>query len=275
MAHDFFLKEATVAGAAGQIYGPIRRASPLEFRVHAQYTIASAGKDAQSGLRVEEEWMSELLSYAGVQDFLTALVPARPDELAVMEKYAAEQRFPIIGAAAGQLCYQIARLTGARTVFEMGSGFGYSTAWFARAVKENAALHGSTEGRVHHVVWDEVLSRQAEGHLGRLGLSSFVQFHVAEAVETLKEMPGGLDLIFNDINKEDYPASLPVIKEKLRSGGVLLVDNILWHGQVLDPNDHAVSTEGVREFTRLITRDRDWIVSVLPVRDGVMLAMKK
>jgi len=219
--------------------------------------------------------MTERLSYSGVQEFLTGLVPSRSDEMLAMEKYAEEKDFPIIGAAAGHMCYQIARLIGARSVFEMGSGYGYSTAWFARAVKENAALHGSTEGRVHHVVWDENLSRMAGEHLRRLGLASFVQYHVAEAVETLKGMPGGFDLIFNDIDKESYPASIPVIKEKLRPGGVLLVDNILWSGRIFDENDKSGSTEGVREFTRLISRDRDWIVSVLPVRDGVMLAFKK
>jgi len=219
--------------------------------------------------------MSDDISFTGVQEFLTGLVPPRPDEMQAMEEYAAENSFPIIGAAAGHLCYQIARLMGARTVFEMGSGYGYSTAWFARAVKENAALRGSTEGRVHHVVWDEPLSQRAAVHLTRLGLASFVQFHVAEAVETLAGMPAGLDLIFNDINKEAYPASLPVIKQKLRPGGVLLVDNILWHGRIFDENDRSASTEGVREFTRLISADRDWIISVLPVRDGLMMAMKK
>lgn len=219
--------------------------------------------------------MTDLLSYVGVQEFLTGLVPPRPDEMQAMEKYAGEQDFPIIGAAAGYMCYQIARLIGARTVFEMGSGYGYSTAWFARAVKETAALRGSTEGRVHHVVWDENLSNMAREHLRRLGLASFVQYHVAEAVETLRGMPGGFDLIFNDINKEDYPDSIPVIKEKLRPGGVLLVDNIFWNGRVFDEHDRSTSTQGVREFTRRISQDRDWIISVLPVRDGVMLAYKK
>jgi predicted O-methyltransferase YrrM len=173
------------------------------------------------------------------------------------------------------MCYQVARLIGAQSVFEMGSGYGYSTAWFARAVQENTAADGRQGGTVHHVVWDAKLSAMAKAHLARMGLDGFIEYHVAEAVETLKGMPGGLDLIFNDINKEDYPASLPVIKEKLRSGGVLLTDNILWYGRVFDANDHSISTQGVRDFTRLISEDPDWIVSVLPVRDGVMLALKK
>jgi predicted O-methyltransferase YrrM len=219
--------------------------------------------------------MADLLDYRGVQEFLTTLVPPRPDEMVQMEKYAEEHKFPIIGPAAGYACYQIARMTGARRIFEMGSGYGYSTAWFAKAVKENMAQDGGSRGVVHHVVWDEKLSEMAVKHLSRLELDPFVEYHVAEAVETLRGMAEPLDLIFNDIDKQAYPASLPVIKEKLRRGGVLITDNILWSGRIFDEKDSSPSTEGVREFTRLIARDPDWIISVLPVRDGVMVALKK
>ncbi|MGE5249103.1 MAG: O-methyltransferase [Bacteroidota bacterium] len=219
--------------------------------------------------------MADLLDYSGVQEFLTSLVPPRPDEMVSMEKYAEQHKFPIIGPAAGYTCYQIARLTGARRIFEMGSGYGYSTAWFARAVKENLAQNGGSGGVVYHVVWDEQLSKMAVRHLSRLGLDGLVEFHVAEAVETLQGMQEPLDLIFNDIEKQAYPASLPVIKQKLRPGGVLITDNILWSGRVFDKQDNSPSTEGVREFTRLITQDPDWITSVLPVRDGVMVALRK
>jgi predicted O-methyltransferase YrrM len=186
-----------------------------------------------------------------------------------MERYAEEHSFPIIGPAAGYYCYQLARMIRATYVFEMGSGYGYSTAWFARAVKENGG------GVVHHTVWDEKLSKMAAGHLSRLGFDGLIEYHVAEAVETLRNMPGPFDLIFNDIDKQAYPASLPLIKQKLRPGGVLIVDNILWHGHIFDPSDTSASTEGVRELTRRITADPDWIVSVLPVRDGIAVAYKK
>jgi caffeoyl-CoA O-methyltransferase len=213
--------------------------------------------------------MADLLSYARVQSFLTTLVPPRPDEMLAMEKYAAETDFPIIGPAAGYACYQVARMIGARSVFEMGSGYGYSTAWFARAVSENGG------GVVHHVVWDAKLSQMAVGHLSRLGYESLIQYYVAEAVETLRAMEGPFDLIFNDINKEGYPASLPHIKEKLRSGGVLIIDNILWSGRIFDEADTSPATQGVRDFTRLITEDPDWSVSLLPIRDGLIVALKK
>ena len=81
--------------------------------------------------------MPEKLISRQVQDYLETLVPARPAEMQAMESYAKEEGFPIIGPVAGYLCYQLARMIDARSVFELGSGFGYSTAWFAQAVKEN------------------------------------------------------------------------------------------------------------------------------------------
>lgn len=213
--------------------------------------------------------MTDGLTYPDVQEFLKELVPVREPEMQIMEQYAEQHEFPIIGPAAGYNCYQIARMIRAKSVFEMGSGYGYSTAWFARAVQENGG------GVVHHTVWDEKLSKMAASHLSRLGFDGLIEYHVAEAVETLQNLPGQFDLIFNDIDKEAYPASLSPIKQKLKSGGVLIVDNILWSGRVFDGTDKSASTNSIREFTRLITNDPDWIVSLVPVRDGIILAYKK
>lgn len=208
------------------------------------------------------------ISYDKVQDYLTSLVPPREPELQKMEEYADEKGFPIIGPACGYYCYQLARMIHASSVFELGSGYGYSTAWFARAVKENGG------GVVHHTVWDEDLSQRARRHLSALGSADIVEFHIAEAVETLRQTEGPFDIIFNDIDKEGYPDSLPIIKEKLRHGGLLIIDNMIWHGQILDANDHEKSTEAIRRFTRDITTDLDWIVSLIPARDGMIVAYK-
>ena len=212
--------------------------------------------------------MSDLKDYSQINDYLNTLVPERPAEMQAMEAYAEKVNFPIIGPVCGYLCYQVARMIKARTVFEMGSGYGYSTAWFARAVVENGG------GKVHHVVWDAELSKRARQHLEKLGYSDLMEYHVAEAIETLQQMPGQFDLIFNDIEKECYPESLPLIREKLRPGGVLIVDNLLWHGQVLDRNDDEPSTQGVRELTRLLTSDPDWVSTLIPVRDGMLVAFR-
>lgn len=213
--------------------------------------------------------MADKLDYAELQDYLTGLVPPREPEMQRMEDYANQTGFPIIGPVAGYACYQVARLIGARSVFEMGSGYGYSTAWFARAVKENGG------DVVHHVVWDQKLSDMAARHLGLLGYDGMIQYHVGEAVAALQARSDTFDLIFCDIDKKGYPAALPVIKSHLRQAGVLLIDNIIWHGRVFDDRDSSADTNGVREFTRLITHDLDWIATVLPLRDGVMVAYKR
>jgi caffeoyl-CoA O-methyltransferase len=209
------------------------------------------------------------ISYPKVEEYLASLVPPREPEMQQMEKYAEENDFPIIGPACGYYCYQLARMINARSIFELGSGYGYSTAWFAKAVKENGG------GVVHHTVWDEDLSKRAQGHLSALGSAELVTFHLSEAVEALRQTEGPFDIIFNDIDKEGYPDSLPVIKEKLRHGGLLIIDNMIWHGQILDPNDHEKSTEAIRRFTRDITTDLDWIVSLIPARDGMIVAYRK
>ncbi|HEX7123214.1 MAG TPA: O-methyltransferase [Gemmatimonadaceae bacterium] len=210
----------------------------------------------------------ELLATA-VSEHLGRLVPERPAEFLLMEAEAARTGFPIIGPVAGQFCYLLTRALGARRVFELGSGFGYSTAWFARAVSENGG------GEVHHVVWDAELSRRARQHLGALGFDALVQYHVGEAVAVLRETPGPFDVIFNDIDKEGYPGSLDVIAPKLRPGGLLIVDNALWHGRIFDEGDQAPATRGVRELTRRLTSEPGWITSLVPIRDGLLVALRQ
>ena len=203
-----------------------------------------------------------------VAAYLDGLVPRRPPRLAELEAEAQRTDFPIIGPATGHLCYLLTRLTGARQVFELGSGFGYSTAWFARAVKENGG------GTVHHVVWDEDLSRAARENLAALGLADIVRFHVGEAVATLTDAAGPFDIIFNDIDKHDYPKALDVIATKLKAGGLLLADNLLWSGRIFDGRDRSKDTRGIREFTRRVQADPRWISSVIPIRDGLLVAYR-
>jgi predicted O-methyltransferase YrrM len=204
-----------------------------------------------------------------LDDYLDSLVPPRPAEMMAMEAYANETHFPIIGPACGNLCYLLARSVRARRVFEMGSGYGYSTAWFAQAVQENGG------GSVYHVVWDEQLSQKARGHLAALGYDGMIQYQVSEAIQALRATDGPFDLIFNDIDKHAYPESLPLIAEKLRPGGMLIVDNLIWHGRIFDETDRSAETEGVRELTRQVAADPAWVSTILPMRDGLLVAYKK
>ena len=203
-----------------------------------------------------------------VTSYLDFLVPPRDALTAAIETEAALADFPIIGPACGHLCYLLTRLTGARQVFELGSGYGYSTAWFARAVKENGG------GTVHHVVWESALSRKAREYLHALDLDDCVAFHVGEAVGALHEAPGPFDVIFNDIDKDGYPSALGVIEARLRPGGLLIADNLLWSGRIFDPADRSPATEGIRTFTQRVTNAPGWISSVIPIRDGLLVARR-
>jgi predicted O-methyltransferase YrrM len=213
--------------------------------------------------------MAPELIAGSVSAYQEELVPPRSAELRKMEEYAAEHSFPIVGPVAGQLCYQVARMIGAQRIYELGSGYGYSTAWFARAVQENGG------GVVHHVVWDEKLSQMARSHLAALGYDGIVKYHVGEAVQALQATDGPFDIIFNDIDKAGYPASVPVMVEKLRPGGVVIIDNMLWSGRIFDESDQSPATQGVRDVTKLLTAEQDWIASLIPIRDGLIVAMKK
>lgn len=209
------------------------------------------------------------LLHPQVEAYLNELARHGDPLLTAMEERAARTRFPIIGPAAGRFCYQIACLLGARRVFELGSGFGYSTLWFARAVAENGG------GEVYHNVWDATLSADARQYLAEAGVGHLVHFRVSEAVAALRETDGPFDLIFNDIDKSGYPASLPLIKERLRSGGALIVDNMLWQGRIFNAAERDESTQGVRDLTRMIFDDPDFTASLVPIRDGLALAIKR
>jgi caffeoyl-CoA O-methyltransferase len=208
------------------------------------------------------------MDWQTVQDYLMQLSQHDDPVLAEMEEVARQTRFPIIDRAAGRCCYLLCRLAKVRTVFEMGSGYGYSTAWFAMAVRDNGG------GIVHHVVWDEELSRKARDYLQRMNLSEFVRFTVGEAVETLRNTAGHFGCIFVDIEKQDYPQAVAVAKERLAPGGLLILDNMLWHGRIFDPDDPRPAAECIRHATAMIFNDPQFVATLLPIRDGLVVAMK-
>jgi len=205
-----------------------------------------------------------------VERYLAALYRARYGDavLAEMEQRAAAEDFPIIGPLVGAECYRLARTIGARQVFELGSGFGYSTLWFARAVRDNGG------GAVVHTAWEPGLSQQARGYLERAGLVDQVRFEVGEAVAALERDRETYDIVFMDIDKHAYPDALPAIKQHLRVGGLLIVDNLLWHGRVLDAAASDRDTAGVRALTHQIFGDRDFAPTINPLRDGFLVASR-
>ena len=201
-----------------------------------------------------------------VETYLHTLNPPSDPIILEMERKGREQDFPIIGPEVGRLCGMLARAIGAKRVFEMGSGFGYSTWWFAQAVGDG--------GEVVHTDTSSTLSGEAQAYLERAGLASRVRFQIGEACELLREDKETYDVIFCDVDKEGYPEALRIARPRLRRGGLLITDNTLWSGRVTAPEPDDEATQGVVAYNRESTHADDLMTVILPLRDGVAVSLK-
>ena len=203
---------------------------------------------------------------AEIEAYLGRLDPPSDPILIAMEAMGHAQRFPIVGPLVGRLLHLCARMIGARRVFEMGSGFGYSTYWFAQAVGPGGTVVFTDD--------DPGQARQAEDFLRRAGLLDRVRIEVGDAVAILDRTPGPFDVVFMDIEKARYPEACARALPKIRPGGLLLADNVLWFGSVLEEStDPAVL--GIQAFTRLILTTPGLVSTVIPLRDGVSVSLKQ
>ena len=200
-----------------------------------------------------------------VNQYLLDLLPERDEVLAEMEALALKRDIPIIGPVVARIFYQLIRLTQARRIFEMGSAIGYSTIWAARAVAEG--------GTVYYTDGDPANAKQAEQFFRRAGVRDRVQILTGDALDLMDQTPGEFDIIFCDVDKQQYPAAFHKAVPRLRKGGLLLADNVLWYGRATQtPEDDA--TRGIVEFNRLIYSSKNLFTTILPVRDGFAVCEK-
>ena len=205
------------------------------------------------------------------EDYIGGLL-ARHDEpvLLEMEADARESGFPAVGRMVGVVLEILARSIGAKRVFELGSGFGYSGYWFARGVGDDGELH-LTDG-------DPGNERKAADYLGRAGLGSVVSFHVGDAIESLAAVDGEFDIVFCDIDKGQYPAAWAAARDRIRPGGLYICDNTLRWGEaaVIHEYDGDVGERvaAVRRHNEAIAGDPDFLMMILPIRDGVLVARR-
>ena len=211
-------------------------------------------------------WMMHGITAAPVEDYLYSLLPPRDDVLTTMEKEAERRDIPIVGPAVGCVLNQLAQISGAKTVFELGSAIGYSTIWWARAVGEG--------GRVVYTDGDRKKADEARGYFERAGVAGRITIKVGDALEFLSEEKQEFDIIFCDLDKEDYPRALRLALPRLRKGGLLVADNVLWSGKVTQENPEEKSTKGIQEFNRLLYGSRELFTTILPIRDGVAVCLK-
>ena len=202
-----------------------------------------------------------------IEDYLRRLYDDGDAVRREMEALAEKRRFPIVGPLVGRDLFLLARAIGARKVFELGSGYGYSALFFCRAV--------GPEGSVHCTELSDDNIRLARDYLSRAGVWPQVTYHREEATAALRRVGGTWDIVYNDIDKEGYPETVDLAHQHLRKGGLFITDNVLWSGRVLEPEkDHSASTRGVVEFTRRLFAHPGFVTSIHPTRDGVAVALK-
>lgn len=211
-----------------------------------------------------------------VENYLYAILPKRSPVLEEIERQAKERDIPIVGPAVGRLLYQYAKLINAKTVFEMGSAVGYSTIWWAEAV--------GAGGKVHYTDGSRKNADEARGYFQQARLADRIEVHVGDALELLSERKEQFDILFCDIDKHDYPRAFNMAAARVRKGGLFITDNTLWSGRVAyaagNPDLTNPSpgkdrnTEAIIEFNRMLYSSPDWYTTIMPLRDGVAVAMR-
>jgi caffeoyl-CoA O-methyltransferase len=206
-----------------------------------------------------------------VEGYLTELAQVEHGDpvLVDMEARASEHHFPIVGRAVGRYLEFAARSIGARRVMELGSGYGYSAYWFSRAVGES--------GEVVCTDSDADNAKLAEEYLGRAGVFDRVRYRVGDALAGFAAETGEFDVVYCDVDKLGYPDCWRAARERIRVGGLWLCDNVLWSGYAASGEEHHRSpgaTAAIREHNRMIAEDDRYVGSIVPIRDGVMAALR-
>ena len=211
-------------------------------------------------------WAMGGITGEAVEEYLYDVTPSRDEVLHEIEADAATRHIPIVGPLVGRLLYQWALALGAKRVFEMGSAVGYSTIWWARAVGKG--------GQVFYTDGDPKNADLARRHFQRAGVADRITVKVGDALEILSEQNmEPFDIIFNDVDKEDYPRVFKLAVPRLRRGGLFITDNVLWSGKIVQPNPDA-ETKAILEFNRLLYSTPELFTTILPIRDGVAVATK-
>jgi len=212
------------------------------------------------------DWRMAGITAGPVDDYLYSMLPPRDEVLTEMESEAAKRKIPIVGPAVGRILHQLALMIGAKTVFEMGSAIGYSTIWWARAVGQG--------GLVFYTDGDRKNAQEAQGYFERAGVASRINVATGDALELLSEHKQEFDIVFNDVDKEDYPRAFRLAVPRLRKGGLFVTDNVLWSGRVAQKTQDS-RTKAILEFNRLVYGSPELFTTILPIRDGVAVAIKR
>ena len=202
-----------------------------------------------------------------VHDYIERFVVRDDPILEEMERHAKEVNFPYIGPQVGRLLYVLSISIRAKRILEIGSGFGYSAYWFCRAV--------GPEGEVILTEKDKHDADLAREYLTRAGFADRYRIFDGEADACLLSVPGEFDVIFIDGRKKEYPYYLDRTLSRLRVGGLLIADNVLWDGKVaFPPEEGDEDTKAIQDFNRAIFNEPRLCSTIISMRDGVSISVK-
>jgi len=203
--------------------------------------------------------------------YMNSLLKKYDEEVLLeMENLAKKYNFPIIGRVVGNFLHVMAISIGAERIFEFGSGFGFSAYWFSMGMKGGELT--LTDGNKTNI-------GIARKYLSRLSRRCDFKYYAAWAQDVFKETSGEFDIIYNDVDKGDYPEVWALARERIRPGGCYIADNALWYGRVtaekVENDIEPGWTEAIKEHNALIFHDADFDAFINPARDGVLVARRK
>lgn len=198
--------------------------------------------------------------------YLERLLPPRDPLLREMEERAAREDIPISDPEVGRLLGILARATGARLILEIGTAIGYGALCLAR---------GAPEARVVTIDTDPQRLAEARAYLERAGVADRVELVESAALEVLPRLAGPFDMAYVDAVKKEYRRYLDLLLPKLRVGGLVALDNLLWKGRVAEPPDaDDPDADALRAFNGYLMMHPQLQSLVLPFGDGLGLATK-
>jgi len=210
---------------------------------------------------------ADAIVHAAQARYLGALMPARDGVRSEMEALAEREGIPISDPEVGRMLEILARARDARRMVEVGTAIGYGALCLAR---------GAPRGRVFTIDTDPERIAAARGFLERAGVAERVELLEGPALEVLPTLDGPFDLAYVDAVKTEYRAYLDLLLPRLADGGVVVVDNLLWKGWVADPPaEEDESTPALRAFNRYFVSHPELRALVLPVGDGLGVAVKE
>jgi predicted O-methyltransferase YrrM len=209
-----------------------------------------------------------------IEDYLADLMPPRIEPLAALEEKAREQGLSLVGAVQGQFLYLLARSMEARQVLEVGITTGYAAMWLLQALS-------ATGGYLTGIERQPERCQLARGVLSRAGLGDKATIHEGEWYNILPTLSGPYDLIFLDIlrsvsNVDQATQALEMCIPLLRTGGMLVADNVLCSAQVLeDEEDAPPLVRGIQLFNKAVMSHPQLESVIIPLRDGVAISRKR